>query len=117
MGDAAVPGGVALGTSLSGWAVSLAGTAAAFFVAAASSALGLGLALWLARARDAPGPAASRLSGRSPQAATAQTGRLSSGLKSPLAAAGGCASVRDPLASAHDPRDAATVTLAPPDRT
>jgi predicted MFS family arabinose efflux permease len=49
----AVSGGVALGTSVSGWAVSLAGSAAAFRIAAASSALGLGLALWLARAHKA----------------------------------------------------------------
>jgi predicted MFS family arabinose efflux permease len=48
----AVSGGVALGTSVSGWAVSLAGSAAAFRIAAASSALGLGLALWLARAHS-----------------------------------------------------------------
>jgi predicted MFS family arabinose efflux permease len=48
----AMPGGIALGTSVGGWAVSLAGASAAFRLTVASSALGLGLALWLARAHS-----------------------------------------------------------------
>jgi len=48
----AVPGGIVLGTSVSGWAVALAGSAAAFCIAAASAALGLGVALSLARAHE-----------------------------------------------------------------